>query len=124
VTDGPLPDDLVRAATVLHALGDTAWFVGIGALIAVMAVCSAAWWRAGGARRRVAWLGVVAAACGLAQFGWFADHVFGVFAAPATLLQAAWFAAAATAGAGATTTDQPPVTAVAAPAVDHPPSGG
>jgi len=25
------------------------------------------------------------------QFGWFADHVLGVFAAPGTLLQAAWF---------------------------------
>ena len=50
-----------------------------------------AWWRAGDARRVAARLGALAVAIDVLQFGWFADHVFGVFAAPGTLLQAAWF---------------------------------
>jgi hypothetical protein len=111
VTPGRLDPDLVRAATVLHALGDTSWFVGVGALLATTAVCSLAWWRSPvRVERRLAWLGTVAVACGLLQFGWFADHAFGLFAGPGTLLQAAWFVAV-----GATTTDQPPVAVVEAP---------
>lgn len=117
VTPPPLDPDLVRAATTMHALGDTSWFVGIGALAATTAICTAVWWRTGGLRR-VAWLGAAAVACTLLQFGWFADHAFGVFAAPGTLLQAAWFV-----WVGATTTVDPPVTAVVAPPVGRPPQG-
>jgi hypothetical protein len=36
--------------------------------------------------------GGLSVVCNLLQFGWFVDHVFGVFAAPGTLLQALWFA--------------------------------
>jgi hypothetical protein len=113
VTAGPLDGDLVRSATLVHALGDTSWFVGVGALTAVTAVCSAAWWTSPArAERRLARLGAVTVVCGLLQFGWFVDHVFGLFAAPGTLLQAVWLGAV-----GATTTDRPPVTAVVAPTV-------
>ena len=54
VTSGPLDPDLVRSAKVLHALGDTTWFIGLGALTAMTAVCAAVWWRADdrGTRRR------------------------------------------------------------------------
>lgn len=111
VTAGPLDRDLVRVTTVVHALGDTSWFVGLGALTTVTAVCSAQWWRAPEpSRRRLARLGALAVGCGLLQYGWFVDHAFGLFAAPGTLLQATWLAAV-----GATTTDRPPVTAVEAP---------
>ena len=40
VTAGPLEPDLVRSAKVLHALGDTTWFIGLGALTAMTAVCA------------------------------------------------------------------------------------
>jgi hypothetical protein len=111
VTAGPLDAALVRDASVVHALGDTSWFVGLGALAAATAVCSAVWWRAPDrSSRRLAWLGAAAVGCGLLQYGWFVDHAFGLFAAPGTLLQAAWFVAV-----GATTTDRPPVTVVEAP---------
>jgi hypothetical protein len=111
VTAGPLDPDLVRSATVVHALGDTCWFVGLGALSALTAVTSAAWWRSPSRpRRRTARLGAVAVVCGLLQFGWFVDHAFGLFATPGTLLQALWLGAAS-----AATTDRPPVTAVEAP---------
>ena len=111
VTAGPLDAALVRDASVVHALGDTSWFVGLGALAAATAVCSAVWWRAPArAARRVARLGAVAVVCGLLQYGWFFDHAFGLFAAPGTLHQAAWLIAV-----GATTTDRPPVTVVEAP---------
>ena len=46
VTSGPLDPDLVRSAKVLHALGDTSWFIGLGAVTAMTAVCAAVWWRA------------------------------------------------------------------------------
>jgi hypothetical protein len=111
VTAGPLDPDLVRSATLVHALGDTSWFVGVGSLTAVTAVGAAAWWTSpSAAERRLARLGALSVVCGLLQFGWFVDHVFGLFAGPGTLLQAAWLAAA-----GTTTTDRPPVTAVVAP---------
>jgi hypothetical protein len=52
--------------------------------------------------------GGLSVVCNLLQFGWFVDHVFGVFAAPGTLLQALWFAGPA-ALAGASARDHPPV---------------
>jgi hypothetical protein len=91
VGPGSLDVDLVRRAELVHALGDTCWFVGIGALTAATAVTSAAWWRSTDARRHLARLGAVAVVVDVLQFGWFADHVFGAFAAPGTVLQAAWF---------------------------------
>ena len=104
----------------MHALGDTAWFVGLGAVAVTTALCSGglvAVPRPGA--RLVAWLGAVAVAVGLLQFGWFVDHVFGLFAAPGTLLQAAWFVAV-----GATTTGRPPVAVVVAPTTRSPTPGG
>ena len=91
VGPGTLDGDLVRSAELVHALGDTCWFVGIGALTLATVVTSVAWWRAPDGRRHVARLGLAAVLVDVLQFGWFADHVFGVFAAPGTLLQAAWF---------------------------------
>ncbi len=108
VTDGPLDPDLVRAAKVLHAVGDTTWFIGLGALTATTAVCSAAWWRSPADRFR-ARLGAAAVVFGLLQYGWFVAHVLGFFAAPGALLQAAWFVAI-----GAATTGQPPAPVVEA----------
>jgi hypothetical protein len=119
VTTGPLDPDLVRVASVVHALGDTAWFVGLGAVAVTTALCSIAWWRSPvRATRLVAWLGAVAVAVGLLQFGWFVDRVFGLFAAPGTLLQAAWFVAV-----GATTTGRPPVAVAVAPTTRSPTRG-
>lgn len=117
VTPGPLDPDLVRTATTIHALGDTTWFVGVGALAAVTAICTVVWWP-GTARRAVAIVGAATVVCVVAQFGWFVDHVFGVFAAPGTLLQAAWFVMI-----GTTAADRPPVPAAVAPTVDLPPPG-
>ena len=74
VTTGPLDPALVRDVELVHALGDTWWFVGIGALTALTALTSAVWW--GGPLRRIAWLGAATVAVGLLQFGWFADHFF------------------------------------------------
>jgi hypothetical protein len=93
VDDRPQPAGLVEAAEVVHAVGDTWWFVAVGALTATTALVSAV-----DARRRrpplaVIWIGVGSVLCNLAQFGWFADHAFGVFAAPGTFLQSAWFVA-------------------------------
>lgn len=111
VTSGPLDPDLVRSAKVLHALGDTTWFTGLGALTALTAVCAAVWWRADdrGVRRR-ARLGALAVVVGCLQYGWFFAHVLGLFSAPGALLQALWFVAVA-----ASTTGQPPVPVVEAP---------
>jgi hypothetical protein len=110
VTAAPLDPDLVRAAKVLHALADAAWFIGLGSLTAATAVCSAVWWRAADpAARFRARLGAAAVVAGLLQYGWFVAHVFGFFAAPAALLQAAWFVAI-----GAATTGQPPAPVVEA----------
>jgi len=111
VTAGPLDPDLVRSATVLHALGDTTWFIGLGAVTAMTAVCAVVWWRAddSGLRWR-ARLGAVAVVVGCLQYGWFVAHVFGLFAAPGALLQAVWFVAVA-----ASTTGQPPAPVVEAP---------
>ena len=91
VTPAPLDADLVLSAELVHALGDTCWFVGIGAVAAATAVTSMAWWHRAAPLRRLAHLGIAAVAVGLVQYGWFVDHVFGVFAAPGALLQAAWF---------------------------------
>ena len=38
VTSGPLDPDLVRLAELVHAVGDTFWFVGVGALTATTAI--------------------------------------------------------------------------------------
>jgi len=87
---------LVHLAEVVHALGDTGWFVGVGAMMSITAL--ACW----GARRRLPrWIVAVGAASVLAnalQFGWFADHLFGVFAGPGTVLQSAWLVAVARIG--------------------------
>jgi len=91
VSDGPLPTDLVLDAELVHALGDTFWFVGVGAMTAATAVASFSEW---GRDRLLTWLGLGAVIANGLQFGWFIDHAFGVFAAPGTLLQAGWFAAA------------------------------
>jgi hypothetical protein len=110
VTSGPLDPGLVRSATVVHALGDTTWFIGLAALTATTAVCSVVWWRADdGATRFRARLGAAAVLVGLLQYGWFVAHVFGLFAAPGALLQAAWFVSV-----GAATTGQPPAPVVEA----------
>jgi hypothetical protein len=110
VTSGPLDPGLVRDATVVHALGDTTWFIGLAALSAATAVCSIVWWRAGDAAARFrAWLGAAAVLVGLLQYGWFVAHVLGLFAVPGALLQAAWFVAV-----GATTTGEPPAPVVEA----------
>lgn len=95
VTPEPIAPDLVTDAELLHALGDTFWFVGVGAMLAVTSIVSLGLWvgdERGGHDRLVALLGAGAVIANLLQFGWFVDHVFGVFAAPGTLLQAAWFA--------------------------------
>jgi hypothetical protein len=93
VDDQPQPAGLVEAAEVVHAVGDTWWFVAVGALTATTALVSAIDARYRRHRRTIVWIGVAAVLCNLAQFGWFADHAFGVFAAPGTLLQSAWFVA-------------------------------
>jgi hypothetical protein len=100
----------VRDATLIHALGDTTWFIGLGALTAATAVCTLVWWRSGDRRARArAWLGAAAVVVSLLQYGWFFAHVLGFFAAPGALLQAAWFVAV-----GAATTGQPPAPVVEA----------
>jgi hypothetical protein len=111
VTAGPLDPDLERSAEVLHALGDTTWFIGLGAVTATTAVCAVVWWRADdrGLRWR-ARLGVAAVIVGCLQYGWFVAHVLGLFAVPGALLQALWFVAVA-----ASTTGQPPAPVVEAP---------
>lgn len=92
VTSGPLDSDLVLSTELVHALADTFWFVGVGALTATTAVVAAAQWRHSGGQRTLAAIGAGAVACNLLQFGWFADHVFGVFAGPGALLQTLWLA--------------------------------
>jgi hypothetical protein len=92
VTSGPLHADLVRLAELVHALGDTCWFIGVAALIAVTAVAVGPQWVASPAGRRLAVVGVVGVVCNVLQFGWFFDHAFGVFAGPGTLLQSVWIA--------------------------------
>jgi hypothetical protein len=110
VTGGPVDPGLVRSATVVHALGDTTWFIGLAALTTATAVCSIVWWRADDATARFrARLGAAAVLVGLLQYGWFVAHVFGLFAVPGALLQAAWFVSV-----GATTTGQPPAPVVEA----------
>ena len=94
--DRPQPVGLVEAAEVVHAVGDTWWFVGVGGLPATTALVCAVDVRLRRGPAVVIWIGVASVLCNLAQFGWFADHFFGVFAAPGTLLQAAWFLAIAT----------------------------
>jgi hypothetical protein len=109
VTAGPLDPGLVRSATVVHALGDTTWFIGLAALTATTAVCSLAWWRGDRAARVRARFGAAVVVVGLLQYGWFVAHVLGLFAVPGALLQAAWFVMA-----GAATAGQPPAPAVEA----------
>jgi hypothetical protein len=91
VDDGVVDAELVRLAEIVHALGDTCWFVGVAALMVLMLVVTV------GGRdrldRRVWWIGVAAIVCNLAQFGWFFAHALGLFAGPGAVLQAAWFAA-------------------------------
>lgn len=89
--DGDPLDSLVHLAEVVHALGDTGWFVGVGALMAITALTT---WRG----RRILPRWAVAAGAGSVvanalQFGWFADHLFGVFAGPGTALQSVWLVA-------------------------------
>lgn len=93
--DQPQPVGLVEAAEVVHAVGDTWWFVGVGGLTATTALVCAVDVRQRRGPAVIIWIGVASVLCNLAQFGWFADHFFGVFAAPGTLLQAAWFVAIA-----------------------------
>jgi hypothetical protein len=96
VDDDPRPAGLVEAAEVVHAVGDTWWFVGVGALMALTAlVCATDVARHQPQRRFTVWIGALSVVANLGQFGWFFDHAFGVFAAPGTVLQAAWFFAIA-----------------------------
>ena len=88
VTPGPIGEPLVLDAELTHALGDTFWFVGVGALMVATAAVSYVRRRID---RRLAWVGAGAVGFNLLQFGWFVDHWFGVFAGPGTLLQASWF---------------------------------
>lgn len=91
--DGDALADLVYPAEVVHALGDTGWFVGVGAMMAITALAT---WAPRG--RLPGWVIATGAASVLAnalQFGWFADHVFGVFAGPGTALQSLWLVAVA-----------------------------
>ena len=95
VTDAPLAEAVALDAELVHALGDTCWFVGVGALTAATALVSIA------VRRRhvlFAGVGLASVVFNLLQFGWFFDHVFGVFAGPGTALQAAWFGIAGLVG--------------------------
>jgi hypothetical protein len=98
VDDVPQPAGLVEAGEVVHAVGDTWWFVGVGALMAVTALVSiadAAAARDSNRRSVAIWVGAMSVLANLGQFGWFFDHWFGVFAAPGTTLQALWFLALA-----------------------------
>lgn len=92
ITDGQIDPSVVLEAELVHALGDTCWFVGVAALAAVTAIGAWSQRRVPGRGRWLGATGALAVACNLLQFGWFADHVFGVFAGPGTLLQAAWLA--------------------------------
>ena len=97
VDNVPQPTGLVEAAELVHAVGDTWWFVGVGALMAVTALVCATDVRTGASRTLMAstWIGGFSVLANLAQFGWFFDHLFGAFAAPGTTLQALWFFALA-----------------------------
>ena len=88
VTAAPLGEALLLDAELSHAIADTFWFVGVGALVASTALVTLARRRSD---RHLAWVGAGAVVFNLLQFGWFFDHFFGVFAGPGTLLQAAWF---------------------------------
>ncbi len=88
VTDGPLPESLILDAELVHALADTCWFVGVGAMTAATALVSVATW---GGRPVLARVGAAAVVANVLQFGWFFDHAFGLFAGPGTALQAIWF---------------------------------
>jgi hypothetical protein len=96
VDDEPAPAGLVEAAEVVHAVGDTWWFVAVGALMALTAAVCARDAAHDRVQHRVSiWIGALSVLANLAQFGWFVDHAFGVFAGPGTALQAAWFVAIA-----------------------------
>ena len=82
-------EDLATPAAVVHAFGDTGWFVGVGALMAITAI--ATWSSREQLPRWVIVIGAGSLVANALQFGWFADHFFGVFAGPGTFLQAAWF---------------------------------
>jgi hypothetical protein len=88
VTAAPLGETLVLDAELTHALADTFWFVGVGALVAATALVTLV---RGRANRWLGWAGAGAVAFNLLQFGWFFDHLFGLFAGPGTALQAVWF---------------------------------
>lgn len=91
--DGDPLDDLVHLAEVVHALGDTGWFVGVGSLMAITALVT--WGGRARLARWVVWVGTGSVVANALQFAWFADHAFGVFAGPGTALQALWFVALA-----------------------------
>jgi hypothetical protein len=88
VTPGPPGETLVLDAELTHAIADTFWFVGVGALLVATALVTLARARL---ERLLGWVGAGAVAFNLLQFGWFFDHVFGFFAGPGTALQAVWF---------------------------------
>jgi len=88
VTPAPLGETLVLDTELTHAIGDTFWFVGVGALVAATALVTL---ERGRSDRWLAWVGAGAVVFNLLQFGWFFDHVFGLFAGPGTALQAGWF---------------------------------
>ncbi|MFV0308851.1 MAG: hypothetical protein ACK5OX_14035 [Desertimonas sp.] len=88
----PTPDE-VRLAEVTHALGDTTWFVGVGALMLLTAVTCERGWRSGRLSRSTVRLGALGVIANAAQFGWFVDHRFAVFGAAGTVLQAGWLVA-------------------------------
>lgn len=87
--DGDPLTALVHLAEVVHALGDTGWFVGVGALMAITTLGT--WGARTRVRRLVTFVGAGSVLANGLQFGWFADHLFGVFAGPGTALQALWF---------------------------------
>ena len=88
VTPAPLGETLVLDAELTHAIADTFWFVGVGALVVATALATLA---RGRSDRLLGWVGAGAVVFNLLQFGWFFDHVFGLFAGPGTALQAVWF---------------------------------
>jgi hypothetical protein len=91
VRDGTPAEDLATPAAVVHAFGDTGWFIGVGALMAITAIVT--WSGRHRLRRWIVAVGLGSLVANALQFAWFADHVFGVFAGPGTVLQAVWLVA-------------------------------
>ena len=81
----------LHLAEVVHALGDTCYFVAVALTAVAMVAVSPTLRRSPAFPRRLATLGLVTAVCEAAQFGWFLAPSLG-YAAPLGLsLQAAWF---------------------------------